>query len=320
MKKWLLSTLALAVVATVAQAAQTDQSKQPYAKLKKQIGIMGNIIESSLDEGKGRRRSSVKVEGVYLKSQGIVFEVSSGRGFSHLFRQQGHDFDFDFQVAPIDPIEPIAPIEPMVFSGEFDEDFEENVETVVKRSMAVYEDAMNSMRERSEYARELRDEQRELAHEMRNYARRQRDLEFEARHAEKERAKELKEQLTMLKKESVKMKQKNDELKLRAKKEEQSLKQKRSKRAEQVKQARQQYYLKLENSIVETLCDYGAGLRQLAKNEQVTFIVDMSHAKRGEAIDNVKKIYSFNKKDIISCVMEDKTPAALLKAGNPYYF
>jgi predicted transposase YbfD/YdcC len=320
MKKWLLSTLALAVVATTtATTVAAAEVKQPYSKLKKQIGIMSNIIESSLSEDSRSNRSMVNVEGVYLKAQGIVFDVTSGRGFSRIFRQHGRDMDFDIQMPQIAPLAPIAPLPPIGMS----EDFADDIEAVVSRSMEVYEEAMESTQERSEYTRELREEQRELSYELRNYARRQRDLEFEVRHANDDRKKDLQENLTELKAEMAKLEQKNSEITARAKEEEKSLNEKKSKRAEQSKQLRQQYYAKLEGSIASTLCDYGAGLRQLAKNEYVTFVIDMNDAERGRHGNNsgnVKKIYSFSKKDIVACVMEDKTPAQLLAAGNAYVF
>jgi flagellar biosynthesis GTPase FlhF len=314
MKKWLLSTLAVAMVATAAQASELQQ---PYNKLKKQIDIMSNIISSSLSEGNRRNRNNLQVEGVYLKSQGIVFEINSGRGLSHIFRQFGRDIEFDVFTGSGNSrvsIPSVPSISPVIIA---DGEYGEAIAAEVGRSMDVYEDAMEAFEERSEYARELREEQRELAYEMRNIARRKRDLEFEARHAEDDRTKELKDDLAELAQEAAKLGKKENELSVRAEKEEKSLKSKKIKRNEKVKKAKQAYFSKLDNAIAETLCDYGAGLRQLAKTEHVTFIIDMGHdAKSG----NTKKIHAFSKKDIVSCVMEGKTPAQLLNAAQSYYF
>ncbi|MFT5164707.1 MAG: hypothetical protein ACI9FJ_003316 [Alteromonadaceae bacterium] len=308
MKKWLLSILAFAIVATTTQATEVEQ---PYSKLKKQIGIMSNIIETSLSEGNKRNRSLVDVDGVYIKSQGIIFQVKGGRGARPFFNHQdnGLDFDFDVQVAPMAPIN----VEDFA-DGQFGEDIGE----IVGRSMQVYEEAMESMREHSEYARELKEEQRELTYDVRNYARRQRDLEFEVRHADESRKKELAEQLSELKGEVSKLEKKSDELTQRAQKEALALKQKHSMQAKKTKLARQAYYQQVETSIAETLCDYGTGFRQLDQKELVTFIIDMGQGRRSDS--NIKKIHSFSKKDIVACVSEDKTPAQLLKDGNSYYF
>jgi HSP20 family molecular chaperone IbpA len=310
MKKWLLSTLAIAVVATSVSA---EEIKQPYNKLKKQIDIMSNIISSSLTQTQGRKRNrdNLDVDGVYLKSQGIVFEISHGRGMSRLFRKFGNDSDFSIS---FDGIPPIAAVAPIVIS---DGDQEQFIEMQVEHAAEVYEDVMEAFRERSDHARGLREEQRELAYETRNYARRQRDLEFEVRHADDRRKKELKEELAELASEVAKLEAKELELSVRAEKEEKSLKDKKRKQAEKVKKVKSKYYAKLDSAIAETLCDYGAGLRQLSKNEHVTFIIDMDSNN-----DDVqmKKIHTFSKKDIVSCVMEDKTPAQLLKAANSYYF
>jgi hypothetical protein len=311
MKKWLLSTLAIAVVATTAQA---DELKQPYNKLKKQIDIMSNIISSSLSEDDSRRNrgNNLQVEGVYLKSQGIVFEVSSGRGFSRLFRQFGADADFDYTFHSTGVGEPTPPAPPVVISNG---DIGAVVE--IAQSMEQYEDVMEALRDRADYARDLREEQRELAYEMRSYARRQRDLEFEARHADKDEQKDLKEQMAELKKAMAKLEKKESELSLKAEKEEKSIKAKKMKRAQKVKQAKTQYFARLDTAIAETLCDYGAGLRQLQKSEHVTFVIDMGQTEKS---GQTKKIHSFSKKDIVDCVMENKTPSQLLDAAQSYYF
>lgn len=308
-KKWLLSTVACAVMATMAQA---DEIKQPYGKLKKQIGIMSNIIESSLMPQSGKKRSAVQVNGIYLKSQGVVFEVNAGRSLDRLFRQHGHDFDFDIDFEGLEGI--AAPLLPGYLDSER---FGEDIEAVVSRSMQVYEEAMGTMREHSEQNRELKEQQRELAHQIREHAREQRDLEFETRHADKAQVKALKTQLAELKTKTASLKNKKQALAARAEAQEQALKEKRNKNVAQAREMQQHYYAKLEQSIVETLCDYGAGFRQLDKNEQVTFVIDM---RQPASAGKLKKIYSFNKKDILSCVKENKTPEQLLKASDAYYF
>jgi flagellar motility protein MotE (MotC chaperone) len=309
MKKWLLSTLAIAVVATSVHASELQR---PYNKLKKQIDIMSNIISTSLSEGEGQRSrgNKVQVEGVYLKSQGIVFEVNSNRGFSRLFREFGHDMDFSFHSSGTGPV--VEPVAPFVISQR---EIEGMVE--IANSMEQYEDALEVLKVRSEYARDLREKQRELAYEVRSYTRRQRDLEFESRHADEDEKQTLKQQMTELKKEVAKLASKEKSLRIQVEKEEKGIKEEQSKRAQKIEQVKVKYFASLDSTIAETLCDYGAGLRLLQKSEYVTFVIDMGES---EQWGHSKKIHTFSKKSIIECVMENKTPAQLLKSAQSYYF
>lgn len=314
MKKWLFSTLAL----TAALSANADEIQQPYEKLKKQINVMSNIISSSLAQERNIRRHGIEVDGYYLKNQGVVFEISSNRGLSRIINMFGHDNEFSFTVdnglgtvatASVPPIPPIAPV--VIADGE------DVIAVEVDSAMEAYEDAMEAWRDRVDDTRHLREEARELSYELRSKARKKRDLEFEMRHAEKDRIEDLKEELAELKAEMVKIEKKNEALSVRLKKEESVLQEKRSKQAEQVKKASEAYFAKLDNAIVETLCSYGAGLRKLPKTEHVTFVIDMGKQKGNRP---GKKIHAFTKKNIVDCVMEEKSPEQLLKSAESYYF
>jgi hypothetical protein len=308
MKKLLLSVLAVTAMAAPLQA---DELKQPYSKLKKQIDIMSKIISTSLSDGDNVHRSGgVNVSGVYLKSQGVVFEIDSARGIRQVLSKFGHDSSFRFTL-PERPIIAVKPIKPVIFG---DDDINILVEEGLEQAAEAYEEVIEAFREQSEHTRELREEQRELAYEMRNYARRKRDMEFEMRHADGN-SKDLKENLGELEQEIKRLELKNNELNERAEKEESQLKQKQQLQQDKLAKAKKQYFARLDTSIAETLCDYGAGLRQLAKNERVTFIIDVPGSKNIS-----KKIHSFTKKNIISCIMEDKTSTELLKSAESYYF
>lgn len=316
MKKWLLSTLALGLFTCNVQA---DEMKQPYEKLKKQINIMSNIIASSLSQDSNRRnRYKAGVDGYYLKDQGVVFEISSNRGFSQLYQVFGSERDLSFTIdnglgtMPIAPVAPIAPIAPIVIG-----DREDGITVDISSSLEAYEDAVEALRDRAESTRDMRERLRDLSYEKKSLARRQRDLEFEMRHADKDRTDDLKGDLQELREELKKVDMKMAELSERTKKEENVLQQSQDKRKKKIKEITDAYYTKLDETIVETLCNYGAGLRKMSKKEYVTFVIDMGRGRNDSAS---KKIHTFNKKDINACVIEDKTPEQLLKAANSYYY
>lgn len=310
MKKWLLSTLALGLTLN----AGAEQLQQPYDNMKKQIDIMSNIITSSLSQEQNLRRQGVEIDGFYLKSQGVVFEVGSSRGLSRLINMFGHDNELSFTIDDtMGAVASIPSIAPIVVSG----DEEEAITFEVGRSMEMVEQEMASLRDRMEHTNELREEQRELAYEIRSLTRRKRDLDFEMRHADKEDKDKFKQKLEEVLQEMAKLEKKRDALKQRAEKEESVISEKQKKREDKLRKARDSYFAQLDNVIVETLCSYGGGLRKLAKNEHVTFVIDLGNQKKGGAD---KKIHTFTKKNIVDCVMEEKTPEQLLNSAESYYF
>ncbi len=312
MNKWILGSLVLSLSLT----ASGEPLRQPFDKLKKQINIMSDIITSSLSQDAELKRYGTSVEGYYLKSQGAVFEVGTANRYSRLMGMFGKDVDVGLAIAgglsPEAPVAPIPPVAPVVISSD-----DGTIEVEVPSDLEAYEEAMESWGERIEQTRELRESQREMAYEVRSLARKKRDLEFELRHAQKDRMAELKKELAGLEKEMAALERKSDELSARAEAQEKALSEKKKARAEKIKQASERYFVSLDNAIADTLCSYGAGLRGLAKNEYVTFVIALGKQK-GDG--PVKKIHTFKKQDIIACVMQDKTPQQLLQSAQSYYY
>ena len=317
MKKLLLTTSTLLAIALAmpVEANKTDRAEiaQPYDKMKKQINIMSNIIKTAMSDGQSKRSRGATIKGIYLKDQGVVFNIDNARlrGFDH--------FNVDLSslgLGDMAPIAPIAPVAPVVIG---DSEYEFINEDQIERAAEAYEQVIEAFREQSEHARRLREEQRELAYDMRNLSRRKRDMEFELRHANRDGddQSDVKQDLVKLEEQLNRLKSKSEQLNERAKKEEKALREQKQQRKTKADKARASYYQNLDNTIAQTLCDYGAGLRQLSKNEHVTFVISLGAGDKNGAD---KKVHTFKKKDIVSCVLEDKTPQELIKGAQSYYF
>ena len=94
------------------------------------------------------------------------------------------------------------------------------------------------------------------------------------------------------------------------------------KRLEKQKQAREEAYKKFlanfENSIGNTLCRFGSGLRGLDDNENVSFVInDFVIGEDGKPKD---KVYVFPKKAIKDCVQEKVDVSSLLSSATSYTF
>jgi vacuolar-type H+-ATPase subunit I/STV1 len=169
--------------------------------------------------------------------------------------------------------------------------------------------------------RELSDEQRQLGWEKREYDRTRRDLEFEQRNADSQRRKEIEKRIAELNKEVLKLESKSKELE----KYRDGIEAQRNQEVAKRKAAKQQLYkasLSLfEDTIGDMLCRYGAGLRSLADNENVTFLLsDFVEADNDSVIRSHDKVYVFKHQDIQACVTGKTNKDKLLGTATTYLF
>ena len=100
------------------------------------------------------------------------------------------------------------------------------------------------------------------------------------------------------------------------------LEQEQKARIEKQKEARdkayKQFLSRFETSIGETLCRFGAGLRELDDDEHVSFVIsNFVQSDKGKARD---KVYVFSKQKIKACVQEKIDATALLSSADSYAF
>ena len=289
---------------------------QDLPELDRQLTIMSGVIETALKQD--TRKDKVRFRGIestYLAKQGVVFTIRTG-GMSRVF-----DFDFGefLSVIPGAPPAPPAPSVTVVADGvhvETDGDYDVVFESADWEDTAhqVIRKVEHIMRETDDRLREYRSDHREVEWEIRELERRNRDLEFELRTADKERQKEVQE----MQKELEALKQKEMAI---AKESKELAAEKKAELAKQ-KQAQEESYksflANFEASIGDTLCSFGAGLRELPDSEHITFVLDdFARSEEGKSAD---RVYIFNKKDIKRCVTEDISASDMLAKAEVYTF
>jgi hypothetical protein len=311
MKK--LNTILPSVLLTVlASTHAIAAEKSHYQAMHKQLNIMSNIIESSVQPSNNRDGSRItNINSTYLKGQGIVFTINSNsRG------NQWGNYNFNFVMPDLPPIAPMPPKAPVVSTG--NEEFDQQVNVTVERSMReaerAYEIAVESFEHNREGFRDLRDEQRDLAYEMRDVERELRDIEYQLKRADAEDKKELKAEMNALTKQQAKLSANQKQF------QEKSAALQKKKQAQQAEKekARATYYQGLQASLAETLCLYGNGLKALPKNEHVSVILKSAGEKEGRRYKD--NILVFSKSDISACSMDKINVAKLLEKGQSYQF
>lgn len=319
MKK--LVTVISCLLATYAvQAEQVNLNK-----MNKQLNIMENIIKSSVsgeitadDERRVGRISSI--ESTYLQGQGVLFTVRSSI-------KRGH-WGEHFPVAPIPPMPPVLSEHELsqieIATSITGDEIEETIAQAMESANETYEEsyaehyseryAHSSLSDERELYRDLRDEQRDLAYELRDLERESRDLNYKLKRAEKSQRKALEKQVEKLTKEKKALKANQEELMKRST----AFQQKQSAQKEKQEQHRKAYYSELSHSVAETLCLYGNALKQLPKNEHVSFILKSS----GDKVHRHYKdtVYVFTKQNINKCAVDNIDTKGLLKTSNTYQF
>lgn len=302
------------VLSSMLVAASASADDHPYAKLQQQISTMSKIMSDNLPKVNGRHGTSIA--STYLAGQGIVFKIDSSP-FSH-WQWSSHAIDIPEFDVPVPPTPPVV-----VGDGDFEMEFydDENIRMVIQQSMEDAEDIIEIVKERyhnqKEEARELRDQERELAHEMRSLERELRSLEYRNRRVESDDKEEQQE----ISKEMAEIKQEKEKL---AARKEKIAKQKKAVKAEtkKLEQKRalekKKYYEQIGQSITESLCHFGNGLRALPKNENVNVIVKGAGGRSTQRTRDV--IYVYSKADIRDCSLEKIDEKKLLTKAKSYQY
>ena len=289
------------------------------AELSKELEIMSNILQTSLKQNSTKQGIRFRDVGVtYLADQGVMFEISTsnrGEGFGLNF-DLGEMFDGAQRIISGARVPP----NPVVFNGG-------RVElNLNEQDLEVYvEDAMDQVREVMYESRgklrELAEQQREIAWEEREYERRKRDLEFEKRSAQTDRRKDIDQQLKELAGELQQLALKRVEVERYS----QTLEAEQKQQAEKQQQAKKQQYVQFlsgfEDSIGNVLCRYGAGIKTLPIDENISFVLSnfgsVDSDNRGSKQD---RIYVFKYQDVQACVRDKISQEKLLAGVNSYMF
>jgi len=294
MKKIILSSLAFALFSTTVSSKEVSVDLD---KIKREINIMSNILKASFAEDKSLGLRNI--ESQYLVSQGITFKLDA--------RSFGKN---SFSWSNILPVAPVAPID-----FDFDEaQIEEIREQALSISREAYSSALEAIAETSEHIRELAERERDVDHEIRSTERESRDINFEKRNADKSDVKELEVRKKQLDVQVKELKAQKEQLDSKQQKLRKTMRDKKTENKAKAQEKKRLALTNIKKTLSMSLCDYGAGLRNLPNSESVNFVLKNAGDNRSDVI------YIFTKKDIKSCVIGNIDAVQLLSKSVNYHF
>lgn len=305
MKKTLLALL----VSTLGLAQTNVQAKTDLPELSKELEIMTGIMQTALRQNNNRKGIRFRsIDATYLAKQGVVFEVNTSQG--------GWQIDIGNVFSELRF--PAAPAAPAAISDHDGDWVVELNNDWVEAAEEMAEGVHDAMREARDRLRELREREREFAWESREYERRKRDLEFEKRNADEERKKEIEAQRKELEKELAELNSQKAEVSKYAKEIEAQQKKKNAERQAAKQQEYKRFLAAFEESVGDMLCKYGAGIKALPKDENISFVLNQFGS--GDSRNKRDKIYVFEHKDVQDCVRDNIDAEKLLAKSNTYSF
>lgn len=274
-------------------AANTPASNM-VAKSQKEITIMNNILKASLNAEPGIKVR--QINGAYLADQGYVFSISAS-GLSGGFGSWKRFF-----------------LEPDI---EFhDEDVMIRAEEMrIEAANEAYHVAMEALRESSEKIREFAQQEREIEFQLREVERARRDLDLERRHALKDKEEEsVKKEIEKLEAKIAKLEKEKEQVRDKRDDAQDKIKSTTKEKHKKVAETRKQNIRVASQTLAQTLCDYGAGLKSLSKNHYVNFIIDNATGNKEDLV------FVYSKAKINQCVVGDIDAEKLLASAQSYTF
>ncbi|PHR63862.1 MAG: hypothetical protein COA51_09485 [Idiomarina sp.] len=274
--------------ATVAAQAQQSNLSQRDA-LKQELEVMNSIFETKLsqrrDEGDRERPKHFRSQRLsfdYLAGQGVVYHVNFERHFNFDF-----DFDFDAPMPPDAPLPEIIIEKRVVNNGS--EEIEKTYRNVTEAGLAV-----------GELVRELQEQRRQV-----------RDLEFAMNSAEGDGRKQIEKELAEAREELATVRATLDKQRQQLRAASSEVQAKQQQRLEARTERLHQEVLAFEQTLAETLCTYGATLKSLPSNENISFVLQGAGDKDSGGND---KVYIFDKQMLVDCQNNNSSSDLLSKA------
>ncbi len=286
------------------------QAKTDLPELSKELEIMTGIMQTALRQNNSRSGIRFRsIDATYLAKQGVVFEISTSN--SGVWQ-----FDLGNVLSGISV--PTPPEPPVAISGDGGNWVVEVDDEWVELAEQLAHGAQDAMRDARDKLRDLREREREYSWEQREYERRKRDLEFEKRNADEDSRKRIEERKKELESELQKLKSKQAEVSQYAAQIEEEQKKQNAERNAAKQKEYKRFLAGFESSVGDLLCKYGAGIKALPSDENVSFVLN----KFGSVDSRAKqdKIYVFKHKDIQDCVRDKIDTNKLLAQSDTYMF
>lgn len=281
--KFIALAFMLAIVSSWYAIAATD-----YARIKKDVSVMSQIVKGAFEADKGCKRCSVKVEGKYLAGQGILFLVdSNSSSYSWAYSDHSDSSDHNFSyVFDTDEFEGFADFE---YVGDILNEVLPAIPAITTQVVRIVDDSTRNV------LREIRREHRDLRQEIR-------ENEIELIHLEDNEVQELEASIKEMEKAVAKLEKKRLEIEEKAAAtHEEFIKEREEQRMRRQAQNKQQQ-MQIQNTVLQAFCDYGSTLRSLPDKERITIIFE--NANRETKQDSV---LVFDQPEITDCNRDKAT-------------
>lgn len=310
----------LAALATLLLSAGSQAATQVSPKLKQNLEIMQNILQTSLEQG---RESGVgRISHSYLAGQGVLFQTSTQGSFGRYFA-----------MAPIAPMPPGGISVPVSISIDKDQIAaisarasavanaamsgghidEEAIDALAEQAEAEVEQIMDQQEQQQDMMRDVREQKRDLEREFRDLEREKRDLDFQSKVGKLDA--DQQKELTKINSKSADLKKQLDAIAQKYSVMEQEYQKKRVEQAKIAAEKQKELIATISVNFANTLCDYGASLRELKDNEFVSLQLSNSHGRNSQDI-----YWVFKKSDINQCVTGKLNTESLLKKAEYYQY
>lgn len=265
---------------------------QDYERLKKDVSVMTQIIDSVFKADNECKRCNIKVVGKYLAGQGIVFMINSrSHGFSFSSSGDSSD-DFSFSFEFLEDLEELHNLPGMV----------EEIVTSVLPSYADAPDVLDVDRRRiigitststREALRELRRQRRDLQQEIR-------ESEIEMIHMEEGKTKALEANIREMEEVVIKLEKQRRQIEEKEKGRREASRRTREEARQKKLQFEKEQREIVQNKVLRAFCDYGSALRSLPAREKITIIFEKTHTRPQQ-----DTILVFDQNRITNCNRDD---------------
>lgn len=258
--------LILASIVAMAVSWYALAATEDYGRLKKDVSVMTQIIDSVFKADEECHQCRVKVTGKYLATQGIVFLVNNrSHGFTWI-SEDGSSNSYSFSFSDFGELEHIPEMVEGILADVMPSLHDAPDGSWTQRIIRITGDSTR------EALREIRRERRDLQQDIH-------EQEIEIIHLDEDEARALEESIKEM---EIAVKELEMQ-KRRIAEEAQSSREEHRKAREEARQkkdhVRQEQQELVQDKILQAFCDYGSALRSLPVREKITIIFENTHNK-----------------------------------------
>ena len=299
------ATIAASLTSMSVLAQDTNSQIQAISE---ELVIMDSVLSTAFKQASDDQSIKfTRMHSRYLANQGVVFTVSSTQSTWGMTITKSSFFPSSIAPPPPPPLPAVGGNYAFADIDDIEPELAERLEAVRGR----LSDTADRLREYTGAARDG-------AWQMRDLEREKRDLAFEQRAASAERKKAIEARQAAIEQEIAEVKRQQELQAKEIKEVREARKAELEKQRQASKEASQSFIQAFEKTVSSNLCRFGAGLRALPSDQNVSFILENINS----GIDNKaqSRIYVFSAADMKKCVQEKITESQFLNKATVYNF